>query len=236
MQKQSNNNLESPKPRRLAVISRTLCGLVFLAAATLVLLDIFGVIVLGVNIGIMAALTALAIVVIYSALHLFWPGVWFILAAMVTIMNANQIWFNLDGGVIGNIFIAAALLTVACFVLFRRSRFSLTSFGGDESTTFGSSVKYFEYELDKARLECNFGTIKAYFENAKPKHGRVDLDLECNFGNIELYLPKNWRVINGIETAFGGTVEKNKPSLSEKSPVITLSGEVNFGGLTITYV
>jgi len=222
--------------RPLSIISRIFCGLVFIAAATLVILNIFGVIALTINVGILVALTALAIVAIYSAFHLFWAGLFFLAAAIITIMNANDLVFSLDGAAIGNIFIAAALLTVAFHIIFRKSALSLKfgKQGGDAN--FGSAVRYFENELDTADLECNFGAIKAYFENAKPKNGKATVNVDCNFGGVELYVPKTWVVIDKVSAAFGGTEEKNRPVTTKDSPTLTLTGECNFGGLTIIYV
>ena len=217
----------------LSIISRTLCGLVFIAAAVLVLLNIFGVITLTINIGILVALATLAIIAIYSAFHFFWAGLFFLAATIITIMNTNDLVFSLDGPAIGNLYIAATLLTIALHVIFRKKIFCS---GKDADATFGSTVRYFENELDTANLECNFGSVKAYFENAKPKNGKATVHLDCNFGGVELYIPKTWTVIDKTQTAFGGTEEKNRPAITKDSPILTLTGEVNFGGLTIIYV
>ncbi len=217
--------------------ARISAGIVFLVASALVLLNVFGVITLGVNIGILVALAALAIVALYSMFHMFWIGFFFIAATIVTIMNANGIVFDLTGAAIGNIYIVAALLSIAFHILFKRSTFNLgIGVGGDSSASFGNSVKYFEDEFDRASLECNFGGIKAYFENATPKHGEARIDVECNFGEIELYLPKNWRVVDRTHAAFGDSREKGEPVFNANSPTVTIVGEVNFGSLRIVYI
>ena len=188
-----------------SLLARIVCGLVFLAAATLVLLNIFNVITLTINIGILIALTALAILAIYSAFHLFWIGLFFLSAVIVTIMNANNIYFELDGAAIGNLYIAAALLSIAFHIIFKNSTLSI-KFGHDSAdANFGSAIKHFESELETAELECNFGSIKAYFENAELKDGKATVKIDCNFGGIEIYVPKTWKVIDKTRTAFGGT-------------------------------
>ncbi len=221
--------------RPLAVIGRILCGLVFVAAAVLVLLNIFGVVTLSINIGILIAITALAIVAIYSAFHLFWGGLFFLAATIIVIMNANDLFFSLGGAQIGNLFIAAALLTVAFHVLFFAVK---KKFGPANRTdaTFGAAVKYFDDVFETANLECNFGSVKAYFENANLKGGKGLVNIECNFGGIELYVPKTWRVVDNTHAAFGASEEKGRAQTTAKSPVLTLKGEVNFGGLSIIYV
>ena len=217
----------------LAIVSRIACGLVFIAAATLVLLNIFGVISLTVNIGILVAITALAIVAICSAFHAFWGGLFFLAATIVVIMNANGLVFDLSGVAIGNLYIAATLLTIAFHLIFRRKFFSHSS---HTDATFGSAVKYFNDELDTATLECNFGAVKAYFENATPKNGSATVNLDCNFGGIELYIPKSWKVLDKTRSTCSGTEEKNHPTITDSSPTLTLTGELNFCGITITYV
>ncbi|MCL1839454.1 hypothetical protein FWF89_00405 [Candidatus Saccharibacteria bacterium] len=219
--------------RPINIIFRVICGLIFITAATLVLLNIFGAITLTVNIGILVAILTLGIVAIYSAFHFFWGGLFFLSAAIVTIMNANGLVFDLDGQAIGNLYIAAALLTVAFHVIFRKRIFPHSR---DADANFGATVKYFEDELDTATLDCNFGSVKAYFENAKPKNGEATIKLDCNFGGIELYIPKTWRVIDKTHSSFAGVEEKNHPAPTKDSPTLTLTGEINFGGLTIIYV
>ncbi len=215
--------------------SRIACGIIFVAAAVLVLLNVFGVITLTINVGILVALAALAIIAVYSAFHLFWAGFFFIAATIIVIMNSQGLVFDLNGQGIGGLYIAAALLTVAFHLFVRKSIFGL-SLGSRTDANFGSTAKYFDDELSAESLECNFGSIEAYFENAKPKDNQAKVHLECNFGSIELYVPKAWKVIDHTRTSFGSVNEKNHPVVTEKSPVLTLEGECNFGSITIIYL
>lgn len=103
-------------------------------------------------------------------------------------------------------------------------------------THFGSAVKYvnsshFEY----ASLECSFGAMKVYFDNAQILKGSATIDLDVSFGGVELYIPKHWAVINQTDTAFGGIDEKNRCE-STGSPVVTITGDVSFSGVTIIYI
>jgi hypothetical protein len=122
-------------------------------------LSIFGIVSLSINIGILVALTALAIVAIYSALHFFWAGFFFLAATIITIMNSNGLVFSLSGSAIGNLYIAAALLTIAFHVIFKKG---VSFYKQSADANFGSTVKYFENELDAAKLECNFGTVRRF--------------------------------------------------------------------------
>ena len=103
-------------------------------------------------------------------------------------------------------------------------------------TSFGSAVKYVNSDnFEYASLECSFGAMKVYFDNAIIRNGNATIDLDVSFGGVELYFPKHWNVINQTDTAFGGVDEKNHNN-STGSPVINLTGDVNFAGVTIIYI
>jgi len=223
----------------MSIALRIFCGLVFIAAAALILLQAFGVVTIDINIGIFAALTALAVLAIVFLFHLFWAGFFFLVATIITIMNANDICFSLSGNAIGSLFIAAALASLAFHLIFfsvRKKFFKHYRLGHHADSTFGSVTKHFDGELDNVSLECNFGAVKAYFEKATLKDNKAILDIECNFGGVELFVPKSWRITDKTKSAFGASDEKNRPTLTNSSPTLTITGEINFGGLVITYI
>ena len=103
-------------------------------------------------------------------------------------------------------------------------------------TSFGSAVKYINSDnLEFASLECSFGAMKVYFDNASIPSGNATVDLDISFGGVELYVPKHWNVVNHTDASFGGVDEKNRCTTTG-SPVLTLTGDVNFSGVTIIYV
>lgn len=103
-------------------------------------------------------------------------------------------------------------------------------------TNFGSAVKYVNSEnFEQADLECSFGSMKVYFDNAIIQKGHAVIHLDVSFGAIELYLPRKWTVINNTDNAFGGVDEKNHNQPDGTTEVI-LTGDVNFAGVTILYV
>ncbi len=230
-----NQEKKIKKRKPLNTASRIACGIVAIAAAVLVLLSSFGIITLGINIGILVAIAAIAVIAIYSAFHFFWAGFFFLAATIIVIMNANGLYFDLEGSAIGGLYIAAALLTVAFHLFFRKSVFGI-SIGSDHDATFGSATRYIEDEFEFEKLECNFGSIKAFLEQAKPKNGHATIDVECNFGGIEIYVPKTWKVIDRVTCSFGNFEQKNRSSTSEKSPTLTITGECSFGAVTVVYI
>ena len=106
-----------------------------------------------------------------------------------------------------------------------------------QSTTFGSSTKYINTDnFKQADLECSFGTIQVYFNKAHVETEAI-VRIEGNFCGIELYVPKEWRVENQIETVVGGVSEKGRGNISSATaPVLKLVGELNFAGVEIIYI
>lgn len=101
---------------------------------------------------------------------------------------------------------------------------------------FGSAVKYVNSDcFEYASLECGFGGIKVFFDNAKIPGGKAVIDLDVSFGGVELYIPKEWNVVDHTDTHFGGVEEKNR-CRTAGTPVVTLTGDINFSGVTIVYI
>lgn len=104
------------------------------------------------------------------------------------------------------------------------------------SVTFGSSIKYINSDnLKKVNLDCSFGAMKVYFDNAMIQSGNAILDVNVSFGGVELYIPKTWVVNNQIQFSLGGMEEKNRCE-GIGTPTLTLIGRASFSGITILYV
>lgn len=103
-------------------------------------------------------------------------------------------------------------------------------------TSFGSAVKYVNSDhFEYASLECSFGAMKVFFDQAVIESGNAVIDLDISFSGVELYFPKSWTVVNQTDTSFAGLDEKNH-SESTGSPLVTLTGDISFSGVTIIYV
>ena len=101
---------------------------------------------------------------------------------------------------------------------------------------FGSAVKYVNSDhFEFADLECSFGGMKVFFEHTRIPSGNATVNLDVSFGGVELYIPKEWNVVNCTDAVFGGLEEKGH-NRSNGSPVLTLTGDVSFSGVTVIYV
>ena len=102
--------------------------------------------------------------------------------------------------------------------------------------SFSSTTKYINStSFKKADLECSFGSMTVYFDNAILNGGRAIVDLEVSFGSMELYIPKTWKVVMNLDNSFGGCKEHGSCSMDDEN-VLMIYGEVSFGGLEIYYI
>lgn len=110
---------------------------------------------------------------------------------------------------------------------------------GDEvnyETAFGEAVKYINSDkLAVANLECNFGGLSVYFNEATLANGVAEVHAECNFGSIELYVPSTWRIENDAHAVFGAVEEKGRCNPDNQN-ILHLSGGAHFGAIEIHYV
>lgn len=103
-------------------------------------------------------------------------------------------------------------------------------------TSFASSIKYVNTDKFKqANLECSFGSMKVYFDNAILDEGKGIVKLEASFSVVELYIPKTWTVEDRSNVSFGGINEKNR---NEGTPdnTLVIVGDISFSGVDIIYV
>lgn len=103
-------------------------------------------------------------------------------------------------------------------------------------TSFSGSIKYINSDDFKtAYLDCSFGSMKVYFDNAVIQDGLATVTIDASFCGVELFIPKEWKVENRLSASFGGVEEKNR-NISTGSPILQLTGDVSFSGVTIIYI
>ena len=106
--------------------------------------------------------------------------------------------------------------------------------------TFGESVKYiYAKNLQSADLLNSFGEMKVFFDNAELSPDGARVNVENSFGSVLIFIPrsKNWRVENKINTTLGAVEEKFRYSSGDESaPLLTLTGNVQLGAVTIHYM
>lgn len=106
----------------------------------------------------------------------------------------------------------------------------------DFSVRFGASVKYINSDaLKQANLQCSFGAMSVYFDHVTLSPNGAEINLDVSFAGVELYIPKEWQVINKVNTVLGAIDEKN-PKGNKEGPKVTLVGKTSFSGVDIIYI
>ncbi|MCL2451942.1 hypothetical protein FWD20_03720 [Candidatus Saccharibacteria bacterium] len=239
------------------VFWRVFWGVFFLVAAGAVAAQIFGFFSFSIGIWWLILATFLFAIIIASLVKLNWFGVFVSLACLVTIANYQTNWLSLSGQEVGALFGIALLLTIAFSILFHKKSYrSMRKYwsryervGGASETSadderevavranFGSAVRYIESKnLEKVLIDCKFGAAKVYLSNARPAGKETTVLINCAFGGLELYVPRTWRIVNGLDANLGGVEEKGRTEISPDSPTVRLIGSANLGGVEIVYV
>ncbi|MDR3125590.1 MAG: hypothetical protein LBU20_00745 [Candidatus Nomurabacteria bacterium] len=232
---------------------RVFWGLLFLVAAAAIVLSLLDIFTLsGIsNIGWLVLAIFLAALAIASLLRLNWFGLLLPIAGIITIANYQTEYLSASDSAIGAVWAVAGLSAIGLSILFHRQRRSgsCCSTGSRRDKTsdndfvvdvnFGSAVKYIESDnFRQARLDCNFGSIQAYFDNAKIKGDKATIEINSSFSGIELYVPSNWRIVNNIRRNLSGVDEKNQRRRfdSKDEKTVEIVGGLNLSGVEIIYV
>ncbi|MDR3072470.1 MAG: hypothetical protein LBU41_03145 [Clostridiales Family XIII bacterium] len=258
------NNIHEKKSERRWSAGRIFWGLFFVAAAAIIVLNLLGIIAIsGFSLGTILLSTLLLIILIASLPHLFWFGIFFPALGLL-ILLAEPFGLNIGKLNLWAAFGVALLLSIGFSILFHpRKRYHKYNAyvhvrgykdavktdeyeqvidepdGEDvfEKTSFGSTIKYVNsLNFKHAVLECSFGAMKVYFDNARINGSEASIDCNVSFGAMELYVPKEWRIVNRTHRSLSGFDEKNPGHAGQNSPTVTLTGNVSFGALTIIYV
>ncbi|NLK99477.1 MAG: cell wall-active antibiotics response protein [Clostridiales bacterium] len=105
------------------------------------------------------------------------------------------------------------------------------------STSFGECIKYVNTEdFERANIDCSFGDVKVYFDNAKIPSGRADIYVNVSFGDVDLYIPRSWNVVNEVHAFFGDMGIADHNNINPDAPNVVIHGKISFGDASIIYV
>ena len=99
---------------------------------------------------------------------------------------------------------------------------------GDEldiSSTFGSVIRYITHGDFHAEIDASFAGVK-YLDQARIPSGNATINIDSSFAGVELFVPKEWQIVNHVESSFGGIDEKNNRN-GEVTATLTLEGSNN---------
>lgn len=102
--------------------------------------------------------------------------------------------------------------------------------------SFGESIKYINTDkFEQADLNCSFGSMKIYFDNAVMSNETALVRIDASFSGIELFVPRTWKIEDRTHVFLGGISEKNK-SDQIKTNTLILVGDISFAGVEIIYI
>ncbi|MGL4760143.1 MAG: LiaF transmembrane domain-containing protein [Sarcina sp.] len=145
------------------------------------------------------------------------------------------------------VLLAALLLSVGLSIIFKREGYKKMfthkekidldgDYDVESKTRFGGTVTYVTDKFRSGYLECSLGGVQMYFDRDSIKEGEAILEIKASCSGIELYVPREWRVINGMNNIFSGADEQGKNNINEQSPTLKLKGKLSLSGLTIKYI
>ncbi|MBD7912259.1 MULTISPECIES: hypothetical protein [Clostridium] len=192
----------------------------------------------------------LVLVIIKSLLRLNFPGVLFPLA-FICIMYDNEL--GITGITPWTVLIAALFGSIGLSMIFNRHhKWIHTKYNSEDykfekidveddshvrcKSSFGDSIKYINSDnFEQADLECSFGALKVYFDNATMANGKAVVNINASFSGIELFVPRSWNIDDRTHVFLGGISEKNKNDRQTEN-TLTLVGDISFAGVEIIYI
>lgn len=104
------------------------------------------------------------------------------------------------------------------------------------SVSFGSDTKYlYSDHLERADFTCSFGSLKIFFDQARPGPGGAEVFIDASFASVELYIPKAWQVVDHISTSLAA-VNGGGGSDDPTAPILTLTGNITLSSVQIKYI
>ncbi len=231
----------------MKTVSKIFWGLFFLMSAAFVIINQLGYYT---NLELLPLLLTIFIgaILIKSLYRINFFGILFSLA-FLAIIYSNQL--GLQSITPWPVLITAFLASIGLSIIFNRSHCQIKHNHHEHfdqvindkdsdvvnfEVSFGSSIKYVNSDdFKSASLRCSFGALKVYFDNAKIVGDTATINLDASFSGIEIYIPKDWKIVNNVDSSLGAVEEKNN-SNSVSTKTVTITGHVSLAGVEITYI
>ncbi len=151
-----------------------------------------------------------------------------------------------------HLFLAALLASIGCSILFghrpphmpyMEGRCAQTFENVDDNNpcakvSFGASSKYLHGTcIRNGQFYASFGAMEVYFDQAQLSPEGAEIYLDCSFGAIKLFVPRTWQVRSNVKAGLGSVEDDNRPiPPAPDAPMLTLTGNVQFGAVEIHYI
>lgn len=217
-------------------------GLFFIAAAAVVILNQVGILG-GISLWTLIFSLILVPVLVTSVMHVNFTGIMFSLALYAILFDKP---LGIESLTPWPVLGTALFLSIGLTLIFPRKHHhkhdNSEDWGTDTTdgenikirTRYSGSIKYITSQnLKTADIDCSFGGLKVYLDNAALSNGQAKINVYASFGGIEIYIPKEWKVINDISCTFGTSEEKGLKGYGNSENTLTLTGVAKFSGISI---
>lgn len=104
-------------------------------------------------------------------------------------------------------------------------------------TQFSGDTRYiYSPNLEVIDIENQFAGTSIYFQE-RNLNNDLNINIDCQLGAVELYFPKEWNIIDNLNTSLAGVDYGHKPPSDTSSPYrVYLNGSVQLGGIEINYI
>lgn len=101
---------------------------------------------------------------------------------------------------------------------------------------FGNAVRYLSSSnLKDVNIDCSFGNVSIYFDNAILSEGSANVNVDNSFGNVDLFVPATWRVQMNV-SKFCGSVCEDGECMADGMNTLYINGEDAFGNVVVHYI
>jgi len=121
---------------------------------------------------------------------------------------------------------------------FKRSQVHVETSDGNNpsvSVNFGEVSRHLcAGALETVQLNCNFGAMEIFLDQAELSPNGAEVMLNCSFGEIKLFMPRHWQIIEQVDCSVGGVdIGKHFAPPTDNAPRLRLCGKVSFGGVEV---
>jgi predicted membrane protein len=150
------------------------------------------------------------------------------------------------------IFFAAVLSAIGLEMIFGRKRRTrvikinkhknhhddIVEHGEESDVVFkvnmGSGVRYVDSpDFRSADLNVSLGAMKVYFDNSQIVGDSATVYLDGQLGSIELFFPKEWEVVNELDSSLANVELKRSCAGGVKTKKVYLKGNMHLGNLEV---
>ena len=102
---------------------------------------------------------------------------------------------------------------------------------------FSSSSKYLHADaLESGKFTVSFGELEIFFDQVQLSPDGAVVNLDCSFASMKLHIPKHWQIIDKLNVSLADVNSGRRANApAPDAPKLTLTGNVQFGGVEIQY-